>query len=66
MFSLGSESVELMLELMLGSWCNPKKDGLGGGGGRSCPDSETTPDICARGGLSLRENTFVEVPVTCG
>lgn len=54
------------MELMLGSWCIPKKDGFGGVGGRSCPDSETTLDMCARGGLSLREKTLVEVPVTCG
>lgn len=60
--SLGSESVDSML----GSWYTPKKDGLGGEGGRSCPDSETTLDICTRGGLSLREKTLGEVPETCG
>lgn len=32
----------------------------------SWPDSEATPDMCARGGLSLREKTLVEVPATCG
>lgn len=54
------------MELMLGSWYAPKKNGFGGEGGRSCPESETTLDMCARGGLSLRENTLVEVPETCG
>jgi hypothetical protein len=52
------------VELMLGSWYTPKKNGFGGEGGRSWPESETTPDV--RGGLSLRENTLGEVPETCG